>query len=285
MCRLYGFRASHPSRLDCDLVEAQNALVQQSRGDAQGDRHPDGWGLGLLRDGRVTRRREAAPAYESELYGPDVREACAETVLAHVRKATVGGPARENTHPFRHGDALLIHNGEIGGFDRMRGRMREATAPRFRRSLEGSTDTEHFFHLLLTRWDELGGEPRDPDPPCMRRALDAAVGDVLRWRRELAEAGEPEARVSLNVLWAVGGVLAGTRLGRSLWYVERDGPHRCGTCGGPHPESAPGNYRAVIFASERISDEDWSPVPPGSVFSVADDLTVTMAPLEGRAAA
>ena len=34
MCRLYAMRANEPTRVECSLVHAQNALMQQSQGDA-----------------------------------------------------------------------------------------------------------------------------------------------------------------------------------------------------------------------------------------------------------
>jgi glutamine amidotransferase len=54
----------------------------------------------------------------------------------------------------------------------------------------------------------------------------------------------------------------------------------CPLCGEDHtdaPESDP--YRATVLASERITDEDWQPVPNGSVFHVADDGVLDPYPL------
>ena len=45
MCRLYGFLATEPTRLDCSLVHAQNALQVQSDRDPRGVRNADGWGI------------------------------------------------------------------------------------------------------------------------------------------------------------------------------------------------------------------------------------------------
>ena len=36
MCRLYGFRANEPTKVECTLVHAQNALIVQSREDLAG---------------------------------------------------------------------------------------------------------------------------------------------------------------------------------------------------------------------------------------------------------
>lgn len=287
MCRLYGFRASHPSELECDLIEAQNSLVRQSQKDERGLENPDGWGVGLVQGGRVSCEREVGPAHESEEYRRDAMDARATTVLAHVRRATVGEPAPENTHPFRHGDAVLVHNGHVGAFEQVRPRMLEAMSPELAESVAGSTDSEHFFHLLLTRWGELGGSPEDPDPGLMRRAVKASVEDVLRWHGEASPPPEDprEREVALNVLWAVGDTLAGSRLGRSLWYVERDGRHRCGVCGNLHPDPAPEDYRAAVLASERITDESWTEVPEGSAFCVTPDFRVEFEALDVPVAA
>ena len=46
MCRLYGFRANEPTKVECSLVHAQNALLSQSVMDARGVPNADGWGIG-----------------------------------------------------------------------------------------------------------------------------------------------------------------------------------------------------------------------------------------------
>lgn len=46
MCRPYGFRSSQHRKVECELIEAQNSLLRQILGDAAGQVHGDGWGLG-----------------------------------------------------------------------------------------------------------------------------------------------------------------------------------------------------------------------------------------------
>ena len=50
MCRLYGFHATEPTKVECSLVHAQNALMSQSRVDSQGLSHGHGWGVASVRD-------------------------------------------------------------------------------------------------------------------------------------------------------------------------------------------------------------------------------------------
>jgi len=45
MCRLYGFYATEPTKVECTLVHAQNALIAQSLSDLSGYDHAHGWGV------------------------------------------------------------------------------------------------------------------------------------------------------------------------------------------------------------------------------------------------
>jgi predicted glutamine amidotransferase len=67
--------------------------------------------------------------------------------------------------------------------------------------------------------------------------------------------------------------LVGSRLGRTLYYVERQGVHDCEICGFPHIHHNPRRaYRAVVVASEPISHEEWREVPERSVYRVCENL-------------
>lgn len=295
MCRLYGFRATHPTRVQCELIEAQNSLMRQSRRDGRGLGNPDGWGLGTVRDGTLRCEREVGPAYESEEYRRDAASVDASTILAHVRRATVGEPREENTHPFRREGSLLAHNGHVPAFDRVRPRILEAMAPELERGIRGSTDSEHVFHLLLSRLrDRVDAEADErvaeagADVEDMADVLHGTIGDLREWCGDTVPEKEdvprgPDGhrldRLALNLLWTVGHSLAGSRFGRSLWYVERDGARRCEVCCEQHPDPEPDGYRSILVASERITDEDWREVPESSVFRVGDDMRLRSRPL------
>lgn len=272
MCRLYGMRATHPTRVECELVEAQNSLIRQSEEDARGLVNDDGWGLGLVRNGEIRCVREVGPASESASYRRDAARVSATTVLAHVRRGTVGAASGANTHPFRRDRAMFVHNGHIGAFEQVRPRLLAGMRPVDREALRGTTDSEHFFHLLTAR------RARRPTRP-MVEILGETIRDVTRWVR----AADPDAEVALNVVWTVNGEMVGSRLGRSLWYAERDEPCRCGVCERRHPvpDSIPAGelYRGAVVASEPISDEPWRKVPKQSVFGLDDELTFRFVPL------
>ena len=66
MCRLYGFRANEPTRLECSLVRAQNALMAQSMGDREGLTHGHGWGVAEHPDGVPFVEKQVWAAYHGE---------------------------------------------------------------------------------------------------------------------------------------------------------------------------------------------------------------------------
>ncbi|HEY5598278.1 MAG TPA: class II glutamine amidotransferase, partial [Kiloniellales bacterium] len=123
MCRLYGFRANEPTRVECSLVYAQNALMAQSRKDLEGQTHGHGWGVAEHPDGGVPFvEKQAWAAYHGEQFKKTAARVYSKTVIAHVRRATVGPPGLENTHPFVHGAWLFAHNGTVPNFARVRER-------------------------------------------------------------------------------------------------------------------------------------------------------------------
>ena len=98
----------------------------------------------------------------------------------------------------------------------------------------------------------------------------------MEWSHEI----EPAAGIGLNVILTDGKQMAGSRLGRTLYYVERKGVHDCEICGFPHIHHDPSRrYRAVVVASEPISHEGWREVPERSVYWVSEDFGLESEPL------
>lgn len=259
MCRLYGFISNAPRKVECELVASQNALLAQSMKDERGMSNPDGWGLGSYRDNHPSVTRQPRAAYEGEEFRWAAAEVHSADVMAHVRRATIGSTHIDNTHPFRHGDWLLSHNGNMGAFDSIRRQMLDAMEPEYRDAIRGTTDSEAVFHLLLSIRD------RNPDV-----SLAQLLRETINLLRKWSEEADPMAEVALNLLLTDGQRLAGSRFGRSLWYLRRKAVHRCEICGELHIKEDPGDrYRAVVVASEPItSDEEWREFPEASLFHV-----------------
>jgi glutamine amidotransferase len=284
MCRLYGFRANEPTKVECTLVLAQNALLRQSRADRRGKSHPDGWGICSYHDGRPDLERRAVAAFADAHFSVTAERTYAETVLAHVRMATVGAVRAENTHPFAHGPWSFAHNGTVTAFAALEGPMAAETGPRLQAHRSGATDSEQLFYWLLGRM-ERAGIPADvpcSDLPALKRVVTASLAELAS-RCERAGAREP---ARLNLLLTDGSVLLATCWNHTLWWVHREGVHDCEICGIPHVCHDPSTeYRAVVVASEPISHEDWRAVPAASLLAVDAAIGTTIEPIAAPAEA
>ena len=109
MCELFGFSSSRETNITKYLIEFFTHSTE----------HPNGWGLAEFSDGKTVLHTEPVCALESVLL-PELmkKEIFSKAVMAHIRKATVGGIKPENCHPFFMTDAggncwTLMHNGTI----------------------------------------------------------------------------------------------------------------------------------------------------------------------------
>jgi glutamine amidotransferase len=262
MCRLYGLRATEPTRLECSLVRAQNALMAQSIRDREGLSHGHGWGVAEHPDGVPFVEKQAWAAYHGEHFKKAAARVYSRAAIAHVRRATVGRPGLENTHPFVHGLWLFAHNGTVPDFEHVRERLLPELDELHRSEIHGTTDSEHIFRYLLTLWG------RHPERPLIQTLRDG-IEDIVSWAAE----ADSKAKISLNILWTNGESLIGSKLNRTLWYLERDGLVKCEICGKSHVRHDPKTpYRAVEVASEPITHEDWRRIPNGTVFSADPDM-------------
>jgi len=261
MCRLYAMSANEPTRVECSLVHAQNALMQQSQKDQEGLPNGHGWGVADYRDGLPLIEKQTWAAFHGEHFKKTAARVYAHTVVAHVRRATVGGTSIENTHPFHHGKWIFAHNGTVPHFLDIRDRLMPEIDPLYQNDIKGTTDSEHVFYFLLSL------RMRHPD-----RDLRDLVAVGLNRIRQWCEAVDPQARIGLNIVLTNGEELVGSRSGRSLWHLRREQVYTCEICGRPHVHHEVGtDYRAVEIASEPISDDAWQALPDGVVYSVDED--------------
>src|ERR1043165_9435928 len=135
MCQLLGMNANTPT----DVMFSFTGLATRA------DEHKDGFGIGFFEDKGVrvfighASARQSAIAELVKTYPIH-----SDNVIAHIRKATQGRVALENTHPFvrelwgRYW--VFAHNGDLKGFaPRLHGAFRPV----------GDTDSEQAFCWLM----------------------------------------------------------------------------------------------------------------------------------------
>ena len=150
MCRLFAFRSTGPLCGQASLCAAGNSLAAQSRRDARGESHRDGWGLASFDgDGRPHVTKSLQAACDDRAFDDLARSVVTTTLVVHVRQASVGNTALENTHPFVHGRWVFAHNGTLEDFAARKGPLLSAIPDDLRQMIRGDTDSEHVFLFWL----------------------------------------------------------------------------------------------------------------------------------------
>jgi predicted glutamine amidotransferase len=142
-----------PIFLDTVLFEAENSLVDQSLNArwSQVVTNGDGFGIGWYgeRD-KPGLYRDVLPAWNDDNLREVAEQVQSGLFFAHVRAATgESATARQNCHPFRHGEWMFMHNGAIADFPLLRRELDLAIPEGLYRHKKGTTDSETIFYLLL----------------------------------------------------------------------------------------------------------------------------------------
>ncbi len=269
MCRLFGFKSAVLSRAHRSLVEAENALSEQAKS------HPDGWGIAWFQGGQAWVVKSELGASDSESFRRASAHLASNTLIAHVRRATVGSTHPNNTHPFRCSRWVFAHNGTLFGFENLRGAMLAELPPALRDNILGTTDTETLFHWLLAQLVAAGVDlTRTPTAMEVLPVLKDARNRLLD-RARVAGCPSPV----INFLLTDGHLFVAQRYGRELYMATQKWSCRdAATCAWPDricllPERPGDRLNHLLVASERIGDEDrWEEVPEGALLAVGDDL-------------
>jgi glutamine amidotransferase len=207
MCRHLAYLGP-PVALRSLLFDAPHALVHQAefpKLQTAGPDNPDGWGVGWSfagdARGEHQRYRSTTKMWEDTSFTGDER---ATVALAAARYATPGSVLDvDNVAPFAADHWLFSLNGSVSHFRGDFGvELRAQVSARRAAGIEGDTDSEVVFALILDRLDA-GASPAD------------AVTDVARIVRA-------ESTGTLNLLLTDGRDLVATVIDASL-FVSTNG--------------------------------------------------------------
>ena len=166
--------------------------------------------------------------------------------LGHTRWATHGPPSDENSHPHadRSGRIVVVHNGVIENYERLRERLKGHT-------FRSSTDTEVLAHLIGEHYARLR-ESAPPDPAAAPDDLHPFTQAVVRALREVI------GTYGIAVLCAdYPGILVGARRGSPLIVGVGDGENFLAsdaTAIAPHTRKVIylSDYDVVTLSAERF---------------------------------
>ena len=244
MCQLLAMNSSKPAALGFSFTGFAE------RGGRTGE-HKDGWGIAIHGDGGCRLITDHLASVDSPLAAELKRQPLkARNIVAHIRKATRGRVALENSHPFTRtlwGQTWsFAHNGDLGRF----------AAPPAAYRPAGDTDSEMAFcHLLSSLLH------RFPDGQPARHLLYAALAEL---------AGAIAAHGSFNFILS-NGELMFAHCSTSLHYVLRAYPFSvarlidCDLSIDFRQHNHLDDRIAVIATAPLTSDEPWQAFAAGEL--------------------
>jgi predicted glutamine amidotransferase len=143
MCRLLGYCSSREASIE-ELIGADG--LREFTGLCA--LHGDGWGMAWYEGDEPVVRKSPIRADGEPEYDKLAREPLSDLGLVHLRWATPGlGVNERNCHPFRYGQYVFAHNGAI----HPQNRLPEMLPAAWERQLGGTTDSERYFLLIMSR--------------------------------------------------------------------------------------------------------------------------------------
>jgi glutamine amidotransferase len=256
------------------ITEPSHSLIRQSTHSRERSEpmNGDGFGVAWFRrevDPHPGVFRSVSPAWSNRNLRSLARVTRSPCVMAHVRAASPDIPVSEiNCHPFAARGYAFMHNGDIGGFRRVRRDFVAAISDDAYAEVEGTTDSEHVFGLFLDRVAA--------DPPKDAGALADALADTVASVMDLAARRSMTDPIYLNLAVSDGVRAAAVRFTNladqdpATLYVHTGARYTCqgGVCHMVHPEAG---RNAVIVSSEPLSDDPgWRRVRKNHVLAISD---------------
>ena len=241
MCQLLGMNANVPT----DVMFSFEGLARRAV------EHKDGFGIAFFEDRGLRLFVDQHSARESPVAQLVRRYPIkSDNVIAHIRKATQGRVALENTHPFvrelwgRYW--VAAHNGDLKGF---RPRLHAAFRP------VGDTDSEHAFCWLM---QELAKS--HASVPSVEE-LTLTLGELL---------SQPAAHGTFNLLLSNGQALW-AYCSTQLHFVERAHPIGHATLADDDVSvdfaalTTPDDRIAIVATEPMTCNERWVAMAPGEL--------------------
>jgi predicted glutamine amidotransferase len=246
MCQLLGMNANTPT----DVMFSFTGLATRA------EEHKDGFGIAFFEDKGVRLFVDPHSAVHSPVAdmvrGYPIRS---DNVIAHIRKATVGRVALENTHPFQRElwgrYWVFAHNGDLKGFaPRLHGNFRPV----------GDTDSELAFCWLMQELDKAHASVPGIDE----------LGHTLRELLPVLSAHGTFNMLLSNgqALWAHGST--------KLYWLQRQHPFQPAHLADDDLSvdfaalTSPSDRVAIVATEPLTEGETWQRIAPGELMVFVD---------------
>ena len=287
MCRFIAYLGT-PIIVDELLLKPSNSLIHQSfdAGEMPEPLNGDGFGLGWY-DLQVRELpglfRSITPAWNNHNLLYNAAMFRAHCIFAHVRAASEGLVSEVNSHPFPYGKYLMMHNGGVPLFSLIKRPLLHLLDDDLFLWINGQTDSEHIFALLLQKIRDLTGTGNPVTIEQMKQCFQSTF-DIIQALK--VEAGTGDKVSTFNLMVTDGKRIFGTRFSsrpeaesRTLYYSQ--GSHFECVNGASRMVQDDSNSKAVLIVSEKLNkfENDWVPIPANHFIAVDSTLEVHLHPM------
>ncbi|MEQ9374205.1 MAG: class II glutamine amidotransferase [Imperialibacter sp.] len=280
MCRLLAY-LGRPILMDKFLYEPKNSMIKQSFSAKEIEEPLNGDGFGV---GWYHKEISPDPATFVSIYpawnnrnlrylAPKVKSEC---LVAHVRAASEGDVSEANCHPFHYQNYLMLHNGGVDDFIKIKRRLTTSLHEDRYRWIKGQTDSEHLFAVFL---DKLATRGTSFDAEDVADSFEEMIVDMKAAMHE-AEITDP---AYLNMVFVDGERMVGLRYisnpsDKPLTLYYSEGSRYVCEDGMCHMLPATPEEKSVMIVSEKLTEfaEDWKPIPDNHMILVKKDLSVSL---------
>ena len=279
MCRWLAY-SGDSIPLEALIVQRKYSLIDQSLHSRLGatTTNGDGFGVGWYDGVRAEPAlyRSVHPAWNDRNLRELASHVSSPLFFSHIRASTGTAVQETNTHPFRYGRWLFMHNGAVREFPRVRRDLIMQIDPELIPAMEGSADSEVLFLLALT----FGLEDDAVT------ALERMVGVV----EDVGEAHGVEHPIQMTVAATDGVRIIAARYSsegesRTLYFSTDAGALKQRYADDDRIQQLSDEARAVV--SEPLGDLEgvWNAVPESSIGIVqpGQDEMRSFAPMRGAA--
>ena len=272
MCRFVLYLGSEIT-ISSLITEPSHSLIRQSFMSREREEPLNGDGFGVAWyapdvSGQPAAFRDISPAWSNQNLLGLARVVKSSCIMAHVRAASSNLAVTQlNCHPFLWNDLAFMHNGDLGGFARIRRRLVERLSDDSYTWIKGSTDSEHIFALFIDHYRRFESRPQ-------LERLEGAMRATLVTLQELVQEGGVTEGATLNLAVTNGHCAVVSRVSTlgetpNSLYVNEGFAYTCvdGVC-----MMNRGPRAAVLVASEPLSeDEGWKAVPGNHMVLIGED--------------
>ncbi len=286
MCRFVAYLGK-PITADELLIKPKNSLLHQSMHALETSMPVNGDGFGVGWYHQSIRKepalfRSTRPAWNDENLLTNAGLIRSNCIMAHVRAATEGGVSRENTHPFRYKEFLMMQNGGIRDFAKIKRRLINRLDETSFLWVNGQTDTQYIFALFMT----IAKEYRKNGPLTLDD-LTNCFSETFSEIESMKKAVGSDSVALYNLVLTNGHEMVATRYStkpekesRSLHIASKA---ECYVCeqGYLRFRNAHPKAHSALIASEVLTDEIdfWQEVPENHSITVDKDLNIEIKPL------